>query len=461
MTETQAAQPEILLVDDDDAFRSVYVKLLKTRGFVVRQADDRNTAKAAFHTHRPAVVLLDLMLPPDGTAEGGIEQLRSFLGKCPETKIVVVSGAGDTRSMLAAVKEGAYDFISKPADPDVLFTVVERALKRHRLEKELSNLQASLAQKKPSQAIVGQSPGFESVLDIASRVAPTDLPILILGENGTGKELVARFIHEKSQRKDQTFLTINCGAVPEHLYESVLFGHKRGSFTGAVKDHAGLFAEANGGTLFLDEVGDLPLPQQVKLLRALELGEILPVGAEAPISVDVRILSATNRDLNALQQSDEFREDLYWRIKGTELVLPPLRDRPSDIPLLAAFFLNQAAALAAGTRVKRLSPAAEKAMLGHRWPGNLRELRHEMQRATVLMGDRIDIEVSDLSFATQASATNATPADASLQEKVEHLERQEIAKALSELHGNRSHTAERLGLSRQGLLKKMQRYGLV
>ena len=273
--------------------------------------------------------------------------------------------------------------------------------------------------------------------------------------------MLARFIHQKSPRSTAPFLAVNCGAIPENLFESTLFGHKRGSFTGAVKDHPGVFGQADGGTLFLDEIGDLPLTMQVKLLRALESGEIFPVGADRPRTVEVRILAATNQDLAALQRAGQFREDLYWRVKGAEIVLPPLRERTSDISLLAVFFLNQSTALTVNGRPRTLSPSATEVLLRHSWPGNLRELRHEMQRASVLVGERQVIEANDLSCGQAFPLSQGTEKEptGTLLEQVEALERREIERTLTKCHGNRTHAAEALGLSRQGLLKKMERYG--
>jgi two-component system response regulator AtoC len=449
----------LLLVDDDAAFRRAYASLLSAQGYLVDQADDRPSAAAAFAKAAYAVVLLDMMLPPDGTATAGVEQLKALLSARPEAKVIVVSGTGDTSVMLQAIREGAHDFITKPADPDVLLTVVERAARRFELEQQLSELRQSLSQARPAGSLIGRSPKFVAALDLAARVAPSALPVLILGENGTGKELLARFVHEQSPRSGKPFASVNCGAIPEQLVESTLFGHRRGAFTGAVRDQPGLFASADGGSLLLDEIGDLPAAAQVKLLRALESGEIQPVGAERSLRVDVRILSATHQDLATMKSSGLFREDLYWRIRGAEITLPPLRERMADISLLAAHFLNQAAALSGPGRAPELSAAAIDALEHHSWPGNLRELRHEMQRAVVLLGQRTQIERADLSLPDPAPS-RAAAAPATLQAKVELLERAEIERALAEHHSNRTHAAEALGLSRQGLLKKMARYGL-
>ncbi len=451
----------ILLVDDDRAFRRVYAKLLEGEGYTVEVADDRPSAREAFAAGGFDVVVLDLMLPPDGSVQKGLDQLAEMLSEDPQAKVVVVSGAGDTQFAVRAVKEGAFDFLTKPVDPDVLIIVVERAVARTRLQRQVASLQDSLAASSPAGAMIGQSPAFERAVQMAERVARSDLPVLVTGENGTGKELMARTIHEHSPRAARPFVAINCGALPETLLESTLFGHVKGAFTGANRDRAGLFAEADGGTLFLDEIGDTPAPLQVKLLRTLESGEIHPVGADRPQTVDVRIVSATNRDLDDLQQTGEFREDFYWRIKGAQIELPPLRERPGDIPLLAAHFLNQAAALSAGGRAKALTDAARDALIEHRWPGNLRELRHEMQRATVLVGERHELDADDFSFAARRpSAPPTATTGATLHEKVEALERREIEAALARNQGNRTQTADELGLSRQGLLNKIDRYGL-
>jgi DNA-binding NtrC family response regulator len=451
----------ILLVDDDRAFRKVYSKLLSGEGYDVLKADDRESARTAFEENDVDVVVLDLMLPPDGSVKAGLEQLADMLDEKPGAKIIVVSGAGDTKFMVDAVKKGAFDFLTKPVDPDVLLIVVERALTRVKLERRVEDLQDSLTRSRPEDTMIGDSPAFQSAVEMARRVAKSELPVLVTGEHGTGKELMARSIHDYSPRHDEAFVAVNCGAIPENLMESTLFGHRKGAFTGAHQDRPGVFMEASNGTLFLDEIGDMPVPMQVKLLRALESGEIQPVGADAPVNVDVRIVSATNRDLETLQQSGEFREDLYWRIKGAQIELPPLRDRPSDIPLLAQHFLNKSAALSADGQPRTLSDEAESALLSHKWPGNLRELRHEMQRATVMVGDRHEIEADDLSFAGGATGIPSTPDEgAELEDKVRALEKREIRAALARHDGNRTRTAEELGLSRQGLLNKIDRYGL-
>lgn len=451
---------EILLVEDDAAFRKIYRGVLEQADYEVVEADDRPCATAVFAERAFPVVILDLMLPPDGTVEAGLTQLSEMISSRPGTKVVVVSGAGDVAHMRDAVRRGAYDFLTKPVDPDVLLIVVNRAVARYSLEQQVADLQESLDAEAPEGGMLGHSPAFVAAMRMAERVAPTDLPVLITGENGTGKELMARAVHEQSRRGAKPWLAVNCGALAESLLESTLFGHRKGAFTGAIKDRKGLFVEADGGTLFLDEIGDMPASLQVKLLRVLDQGEVLPLGVDRPIHVDVRIVSATNRNLQELLEKGAFREDLYWRVKGAEVALPALRDRPSDLPLLAAHFLNRCRPLAVDGQPRTLSDATQACLLEHDWPGNLRELRFEMQRATVLCGVRREILPEDLAFIADRGASSRAGTPSTLPEKVEALERREIEASLARLHGNRTRAAAELGLSRQGLLKKMGRYGL-
>jgi len=445
----------LLLVEDDRAFRKVYGQLLRQAGYEVFEADDRPSARGAPGSFSAAIV--DLMLPPDGTAEGGLAMLREMVAARPGIKIIVASGAGDVATMIAAVKGGAYDFLTKPIDPDVLSIVVARAIRRVELEKEIESLHGRLDAREGG--MVGSSAPFRAAVDLAERVANSDLPVLITGENGTGKELLARAVHLASRRHAARFVPVNCGALPDGLLESTLFGYEKGAFTGAVRDHVGLFEEADGGTLFLDEIGDMPVATQATLLRALESGEIRPVGAAHAKRVDVRIVSATHKNLTELNTAGLFREDVYWRIKGAEVRLPALRERKEDIAVIAQHFLHRAAHLARDGQPKQLDEATIEAMVAHPWPGNIRELRHEMQRATVLCGERRAILPEDLSF-FGAEEPAAASTEATLPGQVEALERREIRAALDRFGGNRSKSALALGLSRQGLLKKMDRYGI-
>jgi DNA-binding NtrC family response regulator len=454
----------LLLVDDDAAFRDVYRELLAGEGYEVAQAGSGPEAAARFEASGARLVVLDLMLPPSGRAEEGAALAEKFLAVRPGAKVIVVSGAGETALALHLVQRGVYDFLAKPVDPDVLLAVVARAAARLALEDRVAELERALAsQASEAGGLLGASPPFVEARTLCERAAPTDVPVLITGESGTGKEVFARYLHARSRRAGRPFIAVNCGALAPALLESTLFGHRRGAFTGAVADAPGLFVEATTGTLFLDELGDMDPALQVKLLRVLETGELLPVGASRPLIVDVRIVSATHRPLAEMVSTKTFRDDLYWRVRGIEIALPRLADRVGDLPVLAQHFLNQGRALVPRAGAATLSPGALRRLEGWAWPGNLRELRHEMQRALVMAAGRGEILEEDLSPALRqrpGPAPATVPEGATLEEKIAALERREIAAALAATSGNRSHAAVRLGLSRQGLLNKMDRHGL-
>lgn len=451
----------VLLIDDDNAFREVYNELLVDEGYVVHEARDVPTARAAFAKHQPRLVVLDLMLPPSGSPEAGATLCDEFLSASPNCKIVTISGTGDTKIALSTVRRGAYDFLTKPIEPDVLFAILARAQARFALEDRVESLEASLAAPADGSGLLGTSAAFLEARNLCEKVAPTEVPVLITGATGTGKEVFARYLHERSSRADGPFVAINCGALNANLLESTLFGHKKGAFTGAIHDSQGLFRAATGGTLFLDEIGDTDPALQVKLLRALEAREVLSVGATEPTAIDIRLVSATHQPLAQRISEGVFREDLYWRIRGIEIELPLLAKRSGDLDLLATHFLNQARALVPGAASTVLSSEALHAMEAYAWPGNLRELRHEMQRGLVMSGTRGEILLSDLSPALRGQASpSAKGENATLDAKIAALERAEIVSALAATSGNKSQAAERLGVSRQGLLNKIARHGL-
>lgn len=461
MTET------VILVDDDPGFREVYGQLLAEEGYKTAQTGAAADVMPLLRKTSARLVVLDLMLPPSGRAEEGAALADKILAERPMTKVIVVSGADETQLALRLVERGVYDFLAKPVDPDVLLSVVARAAARLALEDRVNELERSLAARGGDAAgLLGSSPAFMEARLVCERAAPTDVPVLITGESGTGKEVFARYLHAKSRRSAGAFIAVNCGALAPTLLESTLFGHKKGAFTGAVKDAPGLFAEADGGTLFLDEIGDMDPSLQVKLLRALEAGEVLPVGAARPISVDVRVVSATHKPLDEMVAKKAFRDDLYWRVRGIEIALPRLADRVGDLPLLAQHFLNLARALVPKAPATSISPGAMRRLEAYEWPGNLRELRHEMQRGLVMAGGRGEILEEDLSPGLRRSAAPGAAGAAAetegktLEEKIAALERREITRALEATQGNKSQTAALLGLSRQGLLNKMDRYGL-
>jgi DNA-binding NtrC family response regulator len=457
-----ARRERVLIVDDDPGFRQVWSELLDQDGFAVDGAGSVDDGAARFERGGARLVVLDLMLPPSGRPEAGAELCRRMVAQRPAAKVIVVSGAGDIPLALQLLRNGAYDFLAKPVDPDVLLAVVHRAAARLALEDRVRELETELETRADTPGPIGTAPAFVAARSLAERVAPTEVPVLLTGESGTGKEVFARYVHARSRRAERPLVAVNCGALAAALLESTLFGHKKGAFTGAIADAPGLFAEADGGTLFLDEIGDLDIGLQVKLVRALESGEILPVGASQSRRVDVRLISATHRPLPAMTADATFRDDLYWRIRGIEIELPRLADRAGDLAVLAQHFLNQARALVPGTRNPRLAADTLRALEVHAWPGNLRELRHEMQRAVVVAAGREEILVEDLSPALRGARIERDPGDAgaTLEAKLAALERRELAAALAATGGNKSQAAQRLGLSRQGLLNKLARHGL-
>ena len=452
----------ILLIDDDEAFREVYRELLVDEGYVVHEARDVPSARVAFEKHQPHLVVLDLMLPPTNRPDAGAGLCDEFLARSPTCKIITISGTGDTKLSLATVRRGAYDFLTKPIEPDVLFAILDRAWVRVALEDRVASLEASLVAPSHGSRVLGSSEVFEAARRLCEKAAPTEVPVLITGATGTGKEVFARHLHAQSNRAKGPFVAINCGALNANLLESTLFGHRKGSFTGALKDSPGLFLAASGGTLFLDEIGDTEMALQVKLLRALEAHEVHALGASKPTPIDVRLVSATNQPLEQRIAEGAFREDLYWRIRGIEIELPPLASRSGDLELLAKHFLNQARLLVPGATSTTLSAEALRAMEAYAWPGNLRELRHEMQRGLVMAGARSEILIEDLSPSIQGLGSRPPSNDAAttLEAKISALENSEIILALQATKGNKSQAAERLGISRQGLLNKIARHGI-
>ena len=398
------------------------------------------------------------MLPPSQRPEEGLRLLDRLLIEVPGAKVIVLTGSGGRDVALDAVRRGAHDLLKKPVDPDELLIVLKRARKMGALEAEVAALRRRLPGAEGE--LIGAAPPLLAALQLIDKVAQSALPVAIAGEPGTGKELAARRVHARSRRAKGHFVAVNCGAIPPTLIEGTLFGHERGAFTGADRERPGLFVEASGGTLFLDEVGDLPPAVQVALLRVLETGDVLPVGARRSLQVDVRVVSATNRDLGMLVKQGLFREDLYWRLRGVEVLLPPLRARGDDVITLAEHFLHQLAGL--GATVPRLGPAAQAALRAHPWPGNLRELRHCVQRAAVLASGEAELQPEDLGLGPLRPGPAQPPpgVEISLAEAVLALEHRMITAALDAEGGNRSGAARRLGLSRQGLLNKLARHGL-
>lgn len=453
----------ILLVDDEPAFQRLGAAWLRDAGHEVQVAGDGAAAEAAFRRQPADLVLLDLSMPPHHDPVAGLQMISVFA----PAPVVVVTGHADHALALKAVERGAWDFLGKPLDPDLLRVVVDRGLERGRLLAELRCLRAAVgtaAGGSDDLGIVGASAALARLRDLVRRIAPTQLPVLVLGPSGTGKELVARALHEGGPRRDQPFITVHCGAIPAELLESELFGHLKGSFTGAHTDRPGLVETAHRGTLFLDEVGEMPPPMQVKLLRFLQEGTYQPVGGREPRKADVRTVAATHRDLDAMVGEGTFREDLYYRLKGMVLRTPPLSERPEDVPVLATLFLR----LVSG-RGARFTPDALDWLAARDWRGNVRELRALVECAAALAGQGEEgewlLDGADLRFAA-GEAAEVPVLDAvatgrrTLEQEVATLERRLITQALDEVRHNHTHAARLLGLSRVGLLKKMDRMGL-
>ena len=446
----------ILVVDDEPGLRQTLTRILGAEGHSTLTASDGQEALARLEEEDDVdLVLCDLRMPK----MSGLELIEKYNAKGGRALVVAMSAYGDSDTAIAAMQKGAYDYVPKPFRADEVVLVVRKAAEREKLRRRVASLEGELRTIRGEEDIIGRSQSMRAAMDVAQKVARHPSTVLLTGESGTGKELFARLIHKSSPRADEAFVAVNCGAIPEALLESELFGHAKGSFTGASHDKAGLFEEAHGGTLFLDEIGDLPVALQVKLLRALQEGEVRRVGANSPTQVDVRLITATNRDLAADISTGRFRGDLYYRINVVTIKLPPLRDRPQDIPELALHFLrryNERLQLG----VESIAPAAMRQLADYAWPGNVRELENVIERALVLAhGSTIEPEhLAEFVQASDRAAPN--PDDLSIKRQTEQLERILIRRALEQTRGNRTKAAQLLELSHRALLYKIREYGL-
>jgi two-component system response regulator HydG len=450
---TALSPGSVLVVDDEASIRLTVSMLLRGEGLTVREADGVASALALLDQESFDVVITDLRL---GDAEGGIDVLKAVKRGAPHAEVVLLTAFGSIASAVEAVKLGAYDYQSKPFEPDELLLVVRKAMERRALVREVEQLRAKLEREMGVERFVARGPAMASVLDLVRRVAPTDASVLLLGESGTGKELVARMVHARSARVRSPFVAVDCGTLPEHLLESELFGHARGAFTGAVSAKAGLFEEADHGTVFLDEIGELPQALQVKLLRVLQEHTIRRVGTTQPVKIDIRVIAATSRDLAAQVKARAFREDLFYRLNGIVIELPPLRERTEDVIPLAVHFLHTYADRL-GRRMSGLSREATDLLLRHRWPGNVRELEKAMERAVVLAGSDT-IEPGDLPPAVAGAPEAAASAAAG--RTLADVEKAHILATLHAHGWNQAHAAEELGISRSTLWRKLREYGL-
>jgi len=446
----------VLIVDDDQSMCELIEADLKSRGMRSQWHTSADEALRAMPQGDFDVILTDLQMP----GLNGLALCERIVANRPDIPVIVMTAFGSLETAVAAMRAGAYDFVSKPVELDILALRLERAIQHRSLSEQVRVLSDRVQQANRFSKLLGESPVMQSLFDDLRRVADTDASVLISGESGTGKELVARALHEQSRRRTGPFIAINCAALPEALLESELFGHKRGAFTDAVSDQRGLFLQANGGTLFLDELGEFPLTLQPKLLRALEERTIRPVGSDKEIPFDVRLIAATNRDLETAIEEKRFREDLYFRVNVIQIKLPPLRSRGTDILLLAQHYLEEFAARN-GKKILGLSDATAQKLLDYAWPGNVRELRNAIERAVALA--RFDrIAVDDLpekirSYrGTMLELGGDNPSELPTMEEVE---RRYIRHVLGVTRRNRTLSAQILGFDRKTLYRKLKQMG--
>jgi len=443
---------KLLIVDDDEEIRS-QMKWALVDDYDVLLAEDRPGATNTFRDQRPLVVVLDLGLPPSpGAPDEGLATLSELLAQDPLAKIVIVSGQSEKDTALRAIGQGAYDFLCKPIQMEELKAVLNRAFHVARLEREYREMQQRLGGD-TFEGMLGTSPAMQEVFGAIRKVATTTVPVLILGESGTGKEMAALAIHRRSARKDGPFVAINCGAIPENLLESELFGHEKGAFTGAHAQRQGRIETAASGTLFLDEIGELPLQLQVKLLRVLQEQSIERVGGRVKIPVDARVVAATNMDLKKAMTDGKFREDLYYRLAVVVVKLPALRERPGDVPLLAKALFTKFA-VQNGRTATEFSQKALRALQQHSWPGNVRELENRIKRA-VIMAEGRSVTPANLELGDSSEGSFR-----SLKDAREAVEREMIQQALERHGGKISRASEELGISRPTLYELMEKLGL-
>ena len=453
----------ILVVDDDASVRDSLQKTLEAAGYHSRAVKDGLEALSVLQKEAFEIVLCDQQMPRvDGlTFIGHCQEL------CPNTAVVLMTGFGSQDMAVRAMKAGAYDYISKPFTAEELMLTLRKVEERESLKAENENLKSAINQKLSFSNIIAKSDSMQSVFETVKRLANFATTVLIVGESGTGKELIAQALHHNSPRRGKPFIPINCGAIPENLMESELFGHKKGAFTDATSDKRGLFEEASGGTIFLDEIGEMPLHLQVKLLRALQERQIRRVGDEELRPIDVRIIAATLRDLEQDVKVGRFRDDLYYRLNVVNLTIPPLRDRPEDIGPLVEHFLRKHNKRM-GLNITDIDPQAMKALLSYRWRGNVRELENCMERAMVLT-ESSKVDLASLpenilqetkSLVRGASSEEIDYDDLSIKKRTRALEIKLILKALERTKGNRTHAAKVLELSHRALLYKLKEYGL-
>jgi two-component system response regulator AtoC len=451
---------DILLVDDEPELRELLEEQLREAGHQVQTASDGAEGIDYLQRRVFDLVICDVRLP----AVDGLTLFRRVRKETPATDVILMTAYADVAQAVSALKEGAYDYLTKPFDVDELLLQARRISETRTLRRELEKARGELSSRASETTLIGESPAIRRVIEMSKMVSQSDAPVLITGDSGTGKEVVARLIHEKSARRDKAFVAVNCGALAENLIEAELFGHERGAFTGAVKKRDGRFKAADGGVLFLDEIAELPAAAQAKLLRVLQEGTFEPLGTNTPVRVDVRIISATHRNLPERIKAGLFREDLFYRVNVIEIQIPQLRERPTDLPLLLRHFIQRFTA--PGGPIPRISPAAWASLLQYEFPGNVRELSHAVQHAIVLSGGQ-EIDVHHLPpsivdtrlpppLPTAGDSTVIRPLHLAIRE----FENQYLQHALKAADGKRNRTAAMLGISRKTLWEKLRHNGL-
>jgi len=458
MAEKQAWKPHILVIDDEENMRRMLQILLNKNGYTVDVAADGETALEMAVKGAYDFILCDIRMP----VMDGPTFLREAVREGVGSTVIMMSAYATVDSAISCMKLGAYDFISKPFKNDEILLVLMKAEERERLRMENRQLKEEIDREYSFSSMISRNPGMKQIFSLIGKVCDHKTTVLIQGESGTGKELVARAIHYNGVRRKAPFVAVNCGAIPENLLESELFGHVKGAFTDALADKPGLFEQADGGTLFLDEIGEMPLPLQVKLLRVLQESEIRRVGAPSSRKVDVRVISATARDLEQRVASGLFREDLFFRINVFAITLPPLRDRIEDIPLLVGHFLEKHGAGIGKERV-RCSPEVMRVLLGYNWPGNIRELENCIERCLVVCEGgivNVDSLPEKLRPKTRDTSLEVPLSGLSIKKAEDLMERELIRQALDQTGGNRTHAAKLLEISHRALLYKLKEYGM-
>jgi two-component system response regulator HydG len=451
-------KPRILIVDDERGMRELLETDLRLRDFTPCGFASAAEAYEVFAREDFDVVLTDLRMP----GMDGLEFCQRLVANRPDMPVIVMTAFGNLESAIAAMRAGAYDFVTKPIEMELLALILHRAVERRQLQQQIRSLRETLLQTGRFDELLGQSLPMLKLYDQLAQIADSDASVLIMGESGTGKELVAKALHRRGRRAEKPFVAVNCAALPDTLLESELFGHVKGAFTDARADRRGLFVQAEGGTLFLDEIGEMPLAMQAKLLRALEESKVRPVGSEKEIAFDVRVLAATNRDLETAVEEGRFRKDLYFRIDVIQIDLPPLRARGADTLLLAQHFIEVCAARAK-KQIQGLSEGVGEKLLAYAWPGNVRELRNVIERAVALTRfDRLTLDdLPEKVRDYRSSQVVIGGSDPGELVPLEEVERRYILHVLDSVQGNRTLAARSLGLDRKTLYRKLRQYGVL